>query len=180
MRNRRRRDARRAGGVEPPQIGEQIGGGLPQVAGRRQIERLAAEDAAEVEPGVLRAVEARNALQKTLLFQALREHFSGVLQGRVVTLWGLSFKPGTDDLREAPSLVLLDALLLAGCQVRAYDPVANEGVANRYPREVASGQLQLCNNALTAVEASEALILVTEWKQFRQPDFARVRQLMHT
>ncbi len=131
-----------------------------------------------IEPGVLRAVEARNALQKTLLFQALREHFSGVLQERVVTLWGLSFKPGTDDLREAPSLVLLDALVLAGCQVRAYDPVANEGVASRYPREVASGQLQLCDNALAAVEASEALILVTEWKQFRQPDFVRVRQLM--
>ena len=131
-----------------------------------------------IEPGVLRAVEARNALQKTLLFQALREHFSGLLQGRVVTLWGLAFKPGTDDLREAPSLVLLDALLLAGCQVRAYDPVANAGVASRYPREVASGQLQLCESALAAVEGSEALVLVTEWKQFRQPDFAQVRQLM--
>lgn len=131
-----------------------------------------------IEPGVLRAVEARNALQKTLLFQALREHFSGLLQGRVVTLWGLSFKPGTDDLREAPSLVLLDALLQAGCQVRAYDPVANAGVASRYPREVASGQLQLCENALSATQASEALILVTEWKQFRQPDFARIAQLM--
>lgn len=131
-----------------------------------------------IEPGVLRAVEARNALQKTLLFQALREHFSGLLQGHVVTLWGLAFKPGTDDLREAPSLVLLDALLLAGCQVRAYDPVANAGVAPRYPREVASGQLQLCESALAAVEGSEALVLVTEWKQFRQPDFAQVRQLM--
>ncbi|MFP6863296.1 UDP-glucose dehydrogenase family protein, partial [Pseudomonas sp.] len=66
-----------------------------------------------IEPGILRAVEARNALQKTLLFQALREHFSGYWQGRVVALWGLAFKPGTDDLREAPSLVLLDALLAA-------------------------------------------------------------------
>ena len=130
------------------------------------------------EPAILRAVEARNALQKTLLLQDLREHFNGHFQGRVVTLWGLSFKPGTDDLREAPSLVLLDALLAAGARVQACDPVACSGVAKRYADELASGQLRLDESPYAMVEGADALVLVTEWKQFRQPDFARVRRLM--
>ena len=131
-----------------------------------------------IEPGILRAVEARNALQKTLLFQALREHFNGHLQGRVVALWGLAFKPGTDDLREAPSLVLLDALLAAGATVQACDPVATAGVAARYAQAVASGQLRLSESPYSVVDGADALVLVTEWKQFRQPDFARIRGLM--
>lgn len=131
-----------------------------------------------VEPGILRAVEARNALQKTLLFQALREHFNGYLQGRVVALWGLAFKPGTDDLREAPSLVLLDALLNAGVRVQACDPVATAGVAARYAGFIEGGQLSLSESPYIACEGADALVLVTEWKQFRQPDFARVRAQM--
>lgn len=130
------------------------------------------------EPAILRAVEARNALQKTLLFEALHGHFDGYLQGRVVALWGLAFKPGTDDMREAPSLVLIDALLAAGARVQACDPVACKAVAARYPHAVASGQLQLMESAYTAVEGADALVLVTEWKQFRQPDFRRIRGLM--
>lgn len=131
-----------------------------------------------VEPGILRAVEARNALQKTLLFQALSEHFSGYLQGRVVALWGLAFKPGTDDLREAPSLVLLDALLTAGATVQACDPVATAGVAMLYAQAVERGQLRLSESPYHVAEGADALVLVTEWKQFRQPDFARIRGLM--
>lgn len=130
------------------------------------------------EAGILRAVEARNALQKTLLFQALREHFAGYLQGRVVALWGLAFKPGTDDLREAPSLVLLDALLAAGVRVQACDPVACAGVAARYAEALGSGQLHLGESPYAAVEGADALVLVTEWKQFRQPDFQRIRGSM--
>jgi UDPglucose 6-dehydrogenase len=131
-----------------------------------------------IEPGILRAVEARNALQKTLLFQALREHFSGYWQGRVVALWGLAFKPGTDDLREAPSLVLLDALLAAGVTVQACDPVATTALAERYSQAISSGQLRLSASPYSVVEGADALVLVTEWKQFRQPDFARIRGLM--
>ena len=131
-----------------------------------------------IEPGILRAVEARNALQKTLLFQALREHFSGYWQGRVVALWGLAFKPGTDDLREAPSLVLLDALLAAGVSVQACDPVATTALADRYGQAIGSGQLRLSTSPYSVVEGADALVLVTEWKQFRQPDFARIRGLM--
>jgi len=130
------------------------------------------------EPGILRAVEARNALQKTLLFQALREHFNGHLQGRVVALWGLAFKPGTDDLREAPSLVLLDALLAAGARVQACDPVACGALAGRYAEALESGQLRLGESPYAAVEGADALVLVTEWKQFRQPDFTRIRGAM--
>ncbi|WP_137887193.1 UDP-glucose/GDP-mannose dehydrogenase family protein [Pseudomonas sp. 2FE] len=130
------------------------------------------------EPAILRAVEARNALQKTVLFESLQEHFAGYLQGRVVALWGLAFKPGTDDLREAPSLVLLEALLAAGARVQACDPVAIAGVAARYPQALASGQLCLSESPYTAAEGADALVLVTEWKQFRQPDFLRIRGLM--
>ena len=133
-----------------------------------------------MEPGILRAVEARNALQKTLLFQALREHFGGQLKGRLVALWGLAFKPGTDDLREAPSLVLLEALLAAGARVQAHDPVANAAVAARYPQAVAEERLRLCASPYETVEGADALVLVTEWKQFRQPDFPRIRSLMRT
>ncbi|MEK1906299.1 MAG: UDP-glucose/GDP-mannose dehydrogenase family protein [Pseudomonas sp.] len=130
------------------------------------------------EPGILRAVEARNALQKTLLFQSIREHFNGHLQGRVVGIWGLAFKPGTDDLREAPSLVLLDALLAAGARVQACDPVACSGMRGRYAEALDSGQLQLTESPYAAAESADALVLVTEWKQFRQPDFPRIRGLM--
>ena len=131
-----------------------------------------------IEPGILRAVEARNALQKTLLFQSVREHFNGFLKGRVIALWGLAFKPGTDDLREAPSLVLLEALLQAGARVRAHDPVANAGVAARFPRAVETGQLRLDGSPYEVTDGADALVLVTEWKQFRQPNFERIRGLM--
>ncbi|MGE7989733.1 UDP-glucose dehydrogenase family protein [Pseudomonas sp. NPDC089554] len=129
-------------------------------------------------PAILQAVQARNVEQKTLLFRALQQHFGGFLRGRNVALWGLAFKPGTDDLREAPSLVLLDALLAAGARVQACDPAALAGVAAAYPEALASGQLRLGEDPYACVEGADALVLVTEWKQFRQPDFRRVRGLM--
>lgn len=129
---------------------------------------------------ILRAVEARNARQKELLFETLGELFQGRWQGRTVALWGLAFKPGTDDLREAPSLVLLEALLRHGVRVRAHDPVANAGVAARYPEAVACARLTLHDSPYAAVEGADALVLVTEWKQFRQPDFQKIRGSMRT
>ncbi len=130
------------------------------------------------QPTILRAVQARNDEQKTLLFQALQQHFGGFLRGRNVAIWGLAFKPGTDDLREAPSLVLLEALLAAGARVQACDPAALPGVAERYPLALASGQLKLTEDPYACVEGTDALVLVTEWKLFRQPDFRRIRGLM--
>ncbi|WP_079758223.1 nucleotide sugar dehydrogenase [Pseudomonas aeruginosa] len=103
---------------------------------------------------ILRAVEARNARQKELLFETLGELFQGRWQGRTVALWGLAFKPGTDDLREAPSLVLLEALLRHGVRVRAHDPVANAGVAARYPDALACAQLTLHDSPYAAVEGA--------------------------
>ncbi|HGM5581541.1 TPA: UDP-glucose/GDP-mannose dehydrogenase family protein [Pseudomonas putida] len=129
-------------------------------------------------PTILRAVQARNAQQKTLLFQALQQHFGGFMRGRCVAVWGLSFKPGTDDLREAPSLVLLDALLASGVRVQACDPAALAGVAAIHAQALASGQLRLLDDPYACVEGADALVLVTEWKQFRQPDFRRIRGLM--
>ena len=128
--------------------------------------------------GILQAVQARNEAQKTLLFKALHQHFGGFMRGRSVALWGVAFKPGTDDLREAPSLVLIDALLAAGARVQACDPVALGGMAGRYPHALATGQLRLSEDPYACVEGADALVLVTEWKQFRQPDFVRVRGLM--
>ncbi len=130
------------------------------------------------EPQILRAVQARNATQKTLLFEALVQHFGGYLQGRIVALWGLAFKPGTDDIREAPSLVLIDALLAAGVRIQATDPAAMGAVAALYSDAVRSGQLRLCESLYSCAEGADAVVLLTEWKQFRQPDFVRVRGSM--
>ncbi|MDF0731650.1 UDP-glucose/GDP-mannose dehydrogenase family protein [Pseudomonas entomophila] len=130
------------------------------------------------QPAILQAVEARNTEQKTWLFRALQQHFAGFMRGRCVALWGLAFKPGTDDLREAPSLVLLNALLAAGVRVQACDPAALAGVAVAYTQAVATGQLRLVEDPYACVEGADALVLVTEWKPFRQPDFRRIRGLM--
>ena len=130
------------------------------------------------QPTILRAVQARNAQQKTLLFKALEQHFGGFLRGRRVAVWGLAFKPGTDDVREAPSLVLLEALLDAGVRVQACDPAALASVAALYAQAVSSGQLTLVEDPYMCAEGADALVLVTEWKQFRQPDFRRIRGLM--
>ncbi|WNW10317.1 UDP-glucose/GDP-mannose dehydrogenase family protein [Pseudomonas sp. DTU_2021_1001937_2_SI_NGA_ILE_001] len=130
------------------------------------------------DPQILRAVQARNTLQKTLLFEALHQHFGGYLQGRVVAVWGLAFKPGTDDIREAPSLVLIDALLAAGARVQATDPAAMAAVARRYPDAIGNAQLVLCETLYGCAQGADAVVLVTEWKQFRQPDFLRIRGAM--
>ena len=130
------------------------------------------------EPQILRAVQARNVTQKTVLFEALSQHFGARFQGRVVALWGLAFKPGTDDIREAPSLVLIDALLAAGARLQATDPAAMAAIAAHYPHAVASGQLRLCESLYSCAEGADAVVLLTEWKQFRQPDFVRVRGSM--
>ncbi|RMQ47620.1 UDP-glucose 6-dehydrogenase [Pseudomonas cichorii] len=130
------------------------------------------------EPQILRAVQQRNAMQKIWLFQALLQHFGGYLQGRTIAVWGLAFKPGTDDIREAPSLVLIDALLAAGARVQATDPAAMGPVAEHYCGAVQSAQLRLSESLYSCVEGADAVVLLTEWKQFRQPDFIRVRGLM--
>jgi UDPglucose 6-dehydrogenase len=117
---------------------------------------------------LLDAVEAVNYRQKNRLFEKISSHYGGNLAGKTIALWGLAFKPKTDDMREAPSRVLMEALWDAGASVRAYDPEAMEEAGRIYPEQAA---LQLCESAYDALEGADALAIVTEWQEFRSPDF---------
>ncbi|QAU35400.1 UDP-glucose/GDP-mannose dehydrogenase family protein [Janthinobacterium sp. 17J80-10] len=127
---------------------------------------------------LLKAIENVNESQKAVLFEKIARHFGGrdELRGKTIALWGLSFKPNTDDMREAPSLVLIQQLLQAGARVRAYDPVATEEAARILQttavESLGSGQLALVASSSDAIEDADALVLVTEWKEFRAPDFS--------
>ncbi len=128
------------------------------------------------EPLMLNAVEERNARQKGVLFQKLQSHFDGQLEGKTIALWGLSFKPNTDDMRDAPSRVLMQALWEAGVQVKAYDPEAMEEAQRIYGIK---DNLQLCGTAQAALKGADALVICTEWKQFRAPDFEEMSALLN-
>jgi len=126
------------------------------------------------EPRLLSAVEAVNAAQKRKLFALLERHFDGELRGRTIALWGLAFKPNTDDMREAPSRTLMEQLWAAGARVRAYDPEAADETARIYG---ARADLFLCDQ-YAALDGADALVIVTEWKAFRSPDFERIRSTL--
>jgi len=119
---------------------------------------------------LLDAVEAVNKRQKTTLFTKLAHHFGGAthLQGKTIAVWGLSFKPKTDDMREAPSRTLMEALWQAGAKVQAFDPVAMPETARIYPEHPL---LALCPDKYAALVGADALVICTEWQQFRAPDF---------
>ncbi len=120
------------------------------------------------EPTLLAAVEARNDAQKEVLFEKISRHYGGELAGRTFALWGLAFKPQTDDMREAASRVLMEALWAAGAKVHAYDPEAMEETQRIYgDRE----DLVLCGTKEAALKGADALVVVTEWQAFRAPDF---------
>jgi UDPglucose 6-dehydrogenase len=129
------------------------------------------------EPLIMNAVEAVNARQKEVLFRKMQRHFTGGLKGRTFAVWGLAFKPNTDDMREAPAVTLIELLLQAGAQVRAYDPVAT-GEAQRI--FAGSPGIMLAKNAYEAAEGADALAIVTEWQEFRSPDFERLKQILKT
>ena len=128
-------------------------------------------------PHLLHAVEAVNRAQKRHLFALIERHFDGALQGRTIALWGLAFKPNTDDMREAPSRTLIEALWAAGARVRAYDPEAGAEARRLYG---ARADLVLCEQPYDALRDADALVLMTEWKVFRSPDFARIRAALRT
>jgi UDPglucose 6-dehydrogenase len=141
----------------------------------RALERTARGLGYEAE--LLQAVEAVNFRQKEVLFSKIHEYFDGKLAGKTIAIWGLSFKPNTDDMREASSRVLMEALWEAGAHVRAYDPVAMEETQRIYGERT---DLTLTNDALAAVEGADALVVVTEWSQFRSPDFAAICSKLRT
>jgi UDPglucose 6-dehydrogenase len=128
------------------------------------------------QPDILAAVEAVNARQKEILVTKMRRHFGEQLKGRTVALWGLAFKPNTDDMREAPARAIIDLLLQGGARVQAYDPVAIEEARRIYG--VRSAEVLLCRSAYEAAEGADALAIATEWQEFRSPDFDRLRQIM--
>jgi UDPglucose 6-dehydrogenase len=124
---------------------------------------------------VLQAVQQVNQRQRQLLVERVVERFGEDLTGHSFGLWGLAFKPGTDDLREAPSLAIIDALLARSATVRAFDPVAMPGVARMWPDRAG---LTLADSPMAAAERASALLVVTEWREFRSPDFEALRATM--
>ena len=122
---------------------------------------------------VLNAVEAVNESQKNVLFEKFKKYFNGEVEGKKVAIWGLSFKPETDDMREAPALVLIDSLLCAGCTITVYDPVAMGECRRRVGEKV----LYAKNMYDTVVDA-DAIFHVTEWKEFRMPSWQVIKRSM--
>ncbi len=121
---------------------------------------------------LLRAVEAVNKNQKQVVYRKIHDYFGGKLKGKTVALWGLAFKPNTDDMREAPARELMEALWAAGATVRAYDPVAMGEVARIYGQR---DDLKLVADAEAALDGADALAIITEWQEFRSPDFDTIR-----
>ncbi len=132
-----------------------------------------------IDPLVLGAVEARNYEQKRYISRKIEAHFGEDLSGKTFALWGLAFKPKTDDMREASSIVLIESLLARGAKVKAYDPVAMEVAKRELDKDwFASGGLELVGHQYDALVGADALVLVTEWKAFRTPDFSFMEEVM--
>ena len=135
----------------------------------------------EVPTGILHAVEQRNARQKRRLFDKVTARFGSDLSRHTFAVWGLAFKPDTDDVRDAPSLTLIELLLEAGAGIRAYDPIAMDNVRRWLEsRNSKTDRLVFCGEAYVALEAADGLLLVTEWKQFRNPDFELMKRKLRT
>jgi len=126
-----------------------------------------------LQPRILDAVHEVNQQQKTALLGKMEEHFAGRLSEATIAVWGLAFKPGTDDVREAPALALIDRLLHLGASLRVHDPVAIENVRRQY-----GDRLVYCGRQEEALRGADALVIMTEWKHFVHPDFEQVRRLM--
>ncbi|SEA89221.1 UDPglucose 6-dehydrogenase [Alistipes timonensis JC136] len=122
---------------------------------------------------VLKAVDEVNEKQKQILFEKLQKHYHGELKGRTVALWGLAFKPETDDMREAPAVVMIDKLAAAGCTVKVYDPIAMDECRRRI-----GDKIIYCKDMYDAAMDADVLMLVTEWKEFRVPDWRTLRKIM--
>lgn len=133
---------------------------------------IRSSNAAGHQPALLEAVEGVNERQKSFLVDKIARHFGGKLEGRAFALWGLAFKPNTDDMREAPSRTIAGKLWAAGAKLRAYDPVAADEARRVFG---ARHDLTICASAYEAVEGADALVIATEWQEFRSPDFDRLK-----
>jgi UDPglucose 6-dehydrogenase len=122
---------------------------------------------------ILEAVEAVNEKQKSVLFEKLMNRFQGNIQGKTFAMWGLSFKPNTDDMREAPSLVIIDKILKAGGKVKAFDPIAISET-----KHIIGDKIEYSKNEYEALENADALLIVTEWADFRAPSFEKIKKAL--
>jgi UDPglucose 6-dehydrogenase len=125
------------------------------------------------EMNILEAVDKVNLLQKTILVPKIKEHFNQQLKGKIIAMWGLSFKPRTDDMREAPSISIVERLLSEGVTLQVHDPVATKEA-----RKVFGRKIKYCEHPYEALTGAHAMVLVTEWAEFRNPDFKRMKGLM--
>lgn len=133
----------------------------------QSISRIAA-----IPASMVNAVLEVNERQKLILYEKIRRYFNGNLQGKIIAVWGLAFKPHTDDVRSASSLKLIESLWKAGAIVQAYDPLAMENIRALYGE---SSQLKLCENAYAALNNADVLAIVTEWDEFKNPNFALIK-----
>lgn len=130
------------------------------------------------EPALLQSVEAVNNRQKHVLAEKAKRHFGGDLRGRTFAVWGLAFKPDTDDMRESPAIMVVEELTRAGADVNAYDPKAARAARDFYLK--GNDKIRYCDSKYEALKDADALVLVTEWKEFRSPDFYEIRKLLKT
>ncbi len=135
----------------------------------RAVESMAVEN--QMDPLIMRAVDKVNQLQKTVIYNKIRKHFGGDLKGRRIAIWGLAFKPQTDDIREAPALTLIQQLLADGCSIAAHDP---EAIAN--VRQEFGDKIEYSKLPYDVLDGADALAIMTEWKQYQRPDFAQLKK----
>ena len=128
-----------------------------------------------IEPRILEAVDHVNERQKLVIQTKIEQHFDGDLAGKTIAVWGLAFKPQTDDIREAPALTLIDSLLGYGVKLQVHDPEAMENVRAKY-----GDRLHYAALPMEALEGADALAIMTEWSEFRHPDFEKMREVMRT
>ena len=140
----------------------------------KDIRAMIAMGGDELEMPLLQAVDRVNETQKGLLLEKVERHFGNALAGRTLALWGLSFKARTDDMRESPAIRVIDGLLQAGARVRAFDPEAGKEARKRYGDRIEYG-----DNNYEVVAGADAVLILTEWNEFRSPDFARLKELLH-
>jgi UDPglucose 6-dehydrogenase len=122
---------------------------------------------------ILKSVVEINKLQSIRFFKRIKAHFNSELKGKHFAIWGLSFKPNTDDIRDAPSIKIIDSLLIEGATVAAYDPEAMDNI-----RRVYNDKIRLTKKSYDALEKADALIILTEWNEFRKPDFAKIISML--
>ncbi|MBI4620752.1 MAG: UDP-glucose/GDP-mannose dehydrogenase family protein [Desulfobacterales bacterium] len=139
----------------------------------RAIIRTAEENNYDL--SILKAVDSVNIHQREMLAQKILNHFGGNLKGRVIGVWGLSFKPNTDDVRDAPSIAIINRLLEVGARIKAYDPAAMFEA-----KKELGDRIEYSKKSYDALEGADALVLITEWNEFREPDFERILKLMNT